>query len=183
MRISNLISQTDAEVQGTLLREYERKFAELLEQQKLTNSENKEKRQFFNTLEDEALNDLKGSCRECTLLRSDESSHFRGWIRPVLDVKLYYHQGCYGVEIMIESLFRDRTVSWVRIVNGINQYVTETSDVKTTPQMTPFRDVKVCKNLVTDEIDDHRIQSDYKCTIGLQYLEGKNSVLGIASTW
>ena len=39
--------------------------------------------------------------------------------------------------------------------------------------MTRFRDVKVCKNLVTDEIDDHRIQSDYKCTIGLQYPEGK----------
>ena len=29
---------------------------------------------------------------------------------------------------MIESLFRDRTVSWVRIVNGINTYVTETSE-------------------------------------------------------
>ena len=34
--------------------------------------------------------------------------------------------------------------------------------------MTRFRDAKVCNNLVTDEIDDHRIQSDYKCTIGLQ---------------
>ena len=29
---------------------------------------------------------------------------------------------------MIESLFRDRTVSWVRVVNGINKYVTETSE-------------------------------------------------------
>ena len=29
---------------------------------------------------------------------------------------------------MIESLFRDRTVSWVRIVNGINIYVTGTSE-------------------------------------------------------
>ena len=37
--------------------------------------------------------------------------------------------------------------------------------VKTTPQM-PFFDLKVCKNLVTDEMDDHRIQSEYKCTIG-----------------
>ena len=55
--------------------------------------------------------------------------------------------------------------------------------VKTTPQMTRFRDVKVCKNLVTDEIDDHRIQSNYKCTIGLQYPEGKNSTLGIAYAW
>ena len=52
-----------------------------------------------------------------------------------------------------------------------------------TPQMTRFRDAKVCNNLVTDEIDDHRIQSDYKCTIGLQNPEGKNSTLGIASAW
>ena len=29
---------------------------------------------------------------------------------------------------MIESLFRDRTVSWVRVVNEINKYVTETSE-------------------------------------------------------
>ena len=32
------------------------------------------------------------------------------------------------MEIMIESLFRDRTVYWLRIVNGINKYVTETSE-------------------------------------------------------
>ena len=55
--------------------------------------------------------------------------------------------------------------------------------VKTTPQMTRFRDVKVCNNLATGEIDDHRIQSDYKCAIGLQHPEGKNSALGIASAW
>ena len=29
---------------------------------------------------------------------------------------------------MIESLFKDRTVSWVRIVDGVNKYVTETSE-------------------------------------------------------
>ena len=57
------------------------------------------------------------------------------------------------------------------------------SFVKTTPQMTRFRDAKVCNNLVTDEIDDHRIQSDYKCTIGLQNPEGKNSTLGVANAW
>ena len=56
-------------------------------------------------------------------------------------------------------------------------------DVKTTPQMTRFRDAKVSNNLVTDEIDDHRIQSDYKCTIRLQNPEGNNSTLGIASAW
>ena len=57
------------------------------------------------------------------------------------------------------------------------------SCVKTTPQMTRFRDAKVCNNLATDEIDDHRIQSDYKCISGLQNPKGKNSTLGIASAW
>ena len=52
---------------------------------------------------------------------------------------------------------------------------------KTTPQMTRFRDGKVCNNLDTDEKDGDRIQSDYKCTSGLQIPEGKNSTLGLAS--
>ena len=55
--------------------------------------------------------------------------------------------------------------------------------VKTTPQMTRFRDGKVCNNLATDEIDDRRIQSDYKCICGLQNPEGKNSTLRCASAW
>ena len=42
-------------------------------------------------------------------------------------MKVSFHRLRYGVEIMTESLFRDRTVSWVRIVNEINKYVTETS--------------------------------------------------------
>ena len=48
------------------------------------------------------------------------------------------------------------------------QSVCSHGHVKTTPRMTRFRDAKVSNNLVSDEIDDHRIQSDYKCTIGLQ---------------
>ena len=35
-------------------------------------------------------------------------------------------------------------------------------DVKTTPQMTRFRDAKVCNYWLQIRIDDHRIQSDYK---------------------
>ena len=97
---ANPISQTDAQVQGNMLRECEQKFAELPEQEKLTKlcsnagfSKNIEKGQFFITLDDDQLDSLKGSCREYTLPRSDESLHVRGWIRghtkigPVLDVK------------------------------------------------------------------------------------------------
>ena len=135
---ANLVSQTDVEVQGNLLCEYEQKFAELPEQQKLTKnagfSKNIEKGHFFIALDDEGPDEIKTLRREHTLPRSEESSYVREWIRgntkigQVLDVKLCYHQGSYGVEIMIESLFRDRTVSWVRIVNRINKYVTETSE-------------------------------------------------------
>ena len=77
---------------------------------------------------------MKNPCREYTIPRSEEASRVRGWIlgntkiSAVLDVKVCFHQGRYGIEVMIESLFRDRTVSWVRIVNGINKYVTETSE-------------------------------------------------------
>ena len=39
---------------------------------------------------------------------------------------------------------------------------------KTTPPMTRFRDVKVCNNLATDEIDDHRIKSDYNMNCNIQ---------------
>ena len=54
------------------------------------------------------------------------------------------------------------------IVHSWRRFNVTDGGVKTTPQMTRFRDAKVCNNLVTGEIDDHRIQSDYKCTIGQQ---------------
>ena len=121
------LSQTDVSVQGNLLGEYEQKFAKLPEDQRLTKpcsdaglSKNIDKRQFFITLMmKKDLDDMKTSCQEYTLPRSEEKSRVRGWIRgntnigPVLDVKVCYHQGRYGVEIMIESLFRYRTVSFV----------------------------------------------------------------------
>ena len=129
--IANPISRTDAEAQGNLLREYKQKFAELLEQQKLTKvcsnagfSEIVDKGQFFITLDEGGPDGVKTTCREHTpdleVRKLPDTK-----IGPVLDVKVCYHQGRYGVEIMIESLFRNRTVSWVRIVNGINTYVTE----------------------------------------------------------
>ena len=75
------VSQTDAEVQGNLLREHEQTFAEPPEQQKLTKlssnagfSENIEKGQFFITLDEEGPDDVKTSCREYTLPRSEETS-------------------------------------------------------------------------------------------------------------
>ena len=135
------ISPTEARVQGDLLREYDQKLANLPEHLLLTKlcsnaglAKTVEKRQYFTTLDDGELDRLKGSCREYTLPRSDQSSQVKGWIGgnrkvgPVLDVVVCYYQVRYGVEIMIESLSGDKTCSWVRIVNGINKYVTEMSE-------------------------------------------------------
>ena len=94
-----------------------------------------EKGQIFITFdEEEGPNEMKNLCREFSLLRSEEASRVTGWILgntkigPVLDVKVCLRQERYSIEIFIEYLFRDGTASWVRIVNGIDKYVTETSE-------------------------------------------------------
>ena len=63
---ANSISQTDADVQGNLLRENEQKFAGLPEQQNLTKlcsdagfSMNTDKGQFFITLSEEGPDEIK----------------------------------------------------------------------------------------------------------------------------
>ena len=77
---------------------------------------------------------MQTACREYTQLRNLTTSQPRGWIRSntkigtVLNVKLHPREGRDCIDIMIESLFKDRTVSWIHMVNGINKYVTETSE-------------------------------------------------------
>ena len=85
---TNQTSQTDARVHGSLLREYEQKFADLPEPLQLTKlcsnaglAKTVGKGQYFTTLDDEELDRLQGSCREYTLPRSDQSSQVKGWIR------------------------------------------------------------------------------------------------------
>ena len=80
------------------------------------------------------LTDSKDHVEITPLPRSDQSSQVKGWIRgntkigPVLEVMVCHHQGRYGIEVMIESPFGDKTCSWVRIVSGINNYMTEMSE-------------------------------------------------------
>ena len=62
------------------------------------------------------------------------SIQLKGWIRgntkigPALEVAVTHHQGHYGIEIMINSLFGDGTCCWVMIVNGTCNYVTEMTE-------------------------------------------------------
>ena len=121
--VANATSESStSSAQGNLLQDYFEKFAELPEDQKLSNLckdagflKKIEKGQFFITIE-EGSEVMQTVCREYTHSLNLTTPRPRGWIRsntkivPVLDVKL-----------MIESLFKDRTVSWVRIVNGLNK--------------------------------------------------------------
>ena len=69
------------------------------------------KGQFFITIE-EGSEAIQTACREYTQPRNLTTSRPRGWIRsntkigPVLDVRLYPHEGRYCIDIMIESLFK-----------------------------------------------------------------------------
>ena len=93
---------TDAELQGNLLQDYERKV-------------------FITHDEEEGPNEMKNMCREYTLPRNEKASRARAWIigntniGPVLNVKVCLHYKRDGIEIF-------------RIVNGIDKDVTETSE-------------------------------------------------------
>ena len=68
------------------------------------------------------------------LPRNDLRTRSRGWIRrntrtvPVLNIHVGPHEDRYSIEIQVRSLFQDRTASWVRIVNGVERYVNETTE-------------------------------------------------------
>ena len=98
---TNQTSQTDARVQGNLLRDYEQRFEDLPEHAQLTKlpsnaglAKTVEKGQYFTTLDDDQLDRLKGSCREYTLPRSDQSSQVKGWIPGNED---WSSSGCDGL--------------------------------------------------------------------------------------
>ena len=68
--------------------------------------------------------------------RNDKMTRAKGWILkntrigPVLDVKVCRREDRYSIEVLVQSLFQDRTASWVRIVNGSDKYVTESMPTK-----------------------------------------------------
>ena len=63
--------------------------------------------------------------------RNEKGTRTRGWILkntrtgPVLNIEVCYHDDRCSIEAQIPSLFQYHTVSWVRTVNGVDKYVTE----------------------------------------------------------
>ena len=119
------------------MQEYDRKFEQLSEDQKLSKLCSDaglklvERGQYFYTLATEEVQEMQHLCREYTMPRNEKKNCARGWILkntrigPVLNMKGCHHEDQYTIEVLVKSLFRDNTVSWVRIVNGVDEYVTE----------------------------------------------------------
>ena len=88
---------------------------------------------YFYTLDKQEGQQMQHLCWEYTMPRSEKGTGMRGWILkntrigPVLNIKVWvcYHDDRYNIEVQKPSLFQDNTVSWVRIVNGVDKYVTE----------------------------------------------------------
>ena len=45
-------------------------------------------------------------------------------------MKVCNHNGGYSIEVQVQSLFQDQTVSWIRIVNGIDKFVREAMPIQ-----------------------------------------------------
>ena len=47
-----------------------------------------------------------------------------------LDIKVCSQFGRYSIDVQVQSLFKDQTESWIRIVNSIDKFVRETMPVQ-----------------------------------------------------
>ena len=131
--LSNAETHTNAQQRGNLVQEYERKFEQLSEDQKLSKLcsdaglKLAERAQYFKTLDTEEGQEMQHLCREYTMPRNDKKTRAKGCILkntrigPVLDIKVCRHEDQYTMEVLVQSLFQDRTASWVRIVNGVDK--------------------------------------------------------------
>ena len=68
--------------------------------------------------------------------RDQTGTRMKGWIQsnvrfgPVSDIKVCNHNGRYSIEVQVQSLFHDQTVSWIRFVNRIDKFVREAMPIE-----------------------------------------------------
>ena len=135
-------SQTNVQQRRNLVQEYERKFEQLSEDQKLFKLYSDaglklvEKGQYFYTLDTEDGQQMQHLCQEYTMPRNEKETRIKGRILkntrigPVLNKKVCYHDDRYSIEVQIPSLFEYNTFSWVRTVNCVDTHVTESVQTK-----------------------------------------------------
>ena len=92
--------------------------------------------QIFNALASPRGEENQSLCREKILPRDQEGTRIKRWIQsnerfgPVSDMKVCNNNGRYSIEVQVQSLFQDQTVSWIGIVNGIDKFVREAMPIQ-----------------------------------------------------
>ena len=63
--------------------------------------------------------------------RDQERTRINGWIQSnvrfgsISDKRVCNKNGRYSIQVQVQPVFEDQTVSWIRIVNGIDKFVRE----------------------------------------------------------
>ena len=92
--------------------------------------------QFFYALPSPRGEGNQSLCRERTESRDQEETRIKGWIQsnvrfgPVSDIIVCNHNKKYSIEVQVHSLFQDQTVSWIRIVNGVDKFAREAMPIQ-----------------------------------------------------
>ena len=206
-------TQTKAQQRRNLVQEYERKFEQLSEDQTLyklcsdAGLKLVETGQYLFSLDTEEGPQMQLLCREETRARGWFLKNTR--IGPVLNIRVCRHEDRYSIEVLVQSLFQDRTASWVGNVNGVDKYVTESMLTKKEQDIAsvkpiakarprPFLFLFLKGNGSTLKHNDHTIKSVLTCQKPLpdcydmikQSLEGcteqyiqYNDIIEDASRW
>ena len=134
--------QANEERQENRLQEYEQRFENLSEDQKLSRLCSEaglrivEVGQFFYALPSPRGKETQSLWREYTLPRDQKGTRIKGWIQsrlrfgPVSHIKVWNQHGRYSIEVQVQSLFQDQTLSWIRIVNGKDKFVRGTMPIQ-----------------------------------------------------
>ena len=134
--------QANEERQGNLLQENKQRLEQLSEDQKLSRPCSEaglrlvEIGQFFHALPSPRGEGNRSLCRELLMPRDQEGTRIKGWIQsnvrfgPVSDMKVCNHYGRYSIEVQVQPLFQDQTISWIRLVNGADKFVREAMPIQ-----------------------------------------------------
>ena len=83
--------------------------------------------------------------------RNEKGTRVRGWILKnmsigaVLNIKVCYHDDRFSIDVQVPSLFQDNIVSWVRIVNGVDKYVTQSMLTAKEVDTASGKPIAICK--------------------------------------
>ena len=134
--------QANEERQENLLQEYEQRFEKLSEDQKLSRLCSEaglrlvEVGQSFHALPSPRGEGNQSLCRKYTMPRDQEGTRIKGCIQSnvrfgsVSDINVCNNNGRYSIEVQVQSLFQDQTVSWIRSVNSIDKFVREAMPIQ-----------------------------------------------------